>query len=102
LKIVRHYSAVFALLSLVLFYSLPLKSLHDCNNLIHHHDYTTFETAHDDCAICDHSYNTFDFQTKRIIPFTQLSFELNNTVILDNVIKEKSSIDFNKGPPTKA
>ncbi|MFM6984371.1 MAG: hypothetical protein ACKOXF_09570 [Chitinophagaceae bacterium] len=102
MKFFRHYSAVVGLLSLVLFYSSPLKSLHACNNLIHHHDYTAFETAHDDCSICDHSANTFDCLPSSQVNINQLSFCLNNELIINNEITLESLTDFNKGPPSRA
>jgi hypothetical protein len=48
----KHIVPGFFLL-LVLFYSAPVKSLHSCNNLSHHADELAYETAHQDCPICD-------------------------------------------------
>lgn len=38
---------------LALIISAPVKSLHDCNNLAHHHNELSFENSHNDCSICD-------------------------------------------------
>jgi hypothetical protein len=51
----RHIILVF-LLSLVLLYSTPVKSLHNCSNLNHHSNELAFEDSHEDCLICGLQY----------------------------------------------
>lgn len=102
LKSYRHYSVVVALLSLVLFYSSPLKSLHACNNLIHHHDLPAYETGHDDCSICDHSLSGFDVCSSSIAPAQPLCYASVVSILQTTVLSNDAFTDFNKGPPTAA
>ena len=47
------------MLTLVLFYSAPVKSLHDCKNLHHHSEEAVLSAYHMDCPICDLEYAPF-------------------------------------------
>jgi len=100
LKTFRHYSVVVILLSLVLFYSFPVKSLHACNNLIHHHDYVAFDSDHEDCLICDFKFSPADLVNVQTPASSPLVFSQDTEAKTTEWNKFPVNTDYNKGPPS--
>gem|GEM_PF-6551469 len=45
--------------ALVLLYSTPITSLHNCSNLNHHHSELTIEESHPHCYLCDLQFQPY-------------------------------------------
>ena len=87
------------MLGLVLAYSTPIQSLHNCSNLNHSHESATIENRHAHCYLCDLQFHSF-------IPTEDLIFESGQKVFITYLqhkidltpIKYHWSL-ANKGPP---
>lgn len=90
------------MLGLVLAYSTPIQSLHNCSNLNHSHESATIENTHAHCYLCDLQFHSF--LSNNINDFTCFQEQENNYLQIKidaSPIKYHWSL-ANKGPPSNA
>lgn len=90
------------MLGLVLAYSTPIQSLHNCSNLNHSHESATIENTHAHCYLCDLQFHSF--LSNNINDFTCFQEQDNNYLQIKidaSPIKYHWSL-ANKGPPSNA
>ena len=97
----KHIAALL-MLGLVLLYSTPIKSLHDCRNLEHKHSGVVFEETHPTCYLCDLQTCPFtETQTDSGIEH-RISYPAFDCSYSSNYYKLFSNAYLNKGPPAQA
>jgi hypothetical protein len=93
-------SVSIVLLIISLWVAIPIKSLHDCNNLNHSHAELCLESEHDDCNICDLSLQSsepFYIELASFIP--SYSVEVNSFYCFRFLTYSYTNLD-NRGPPS--
>jgi hypothetical protein len=94
------YSVSILLLIVSLWVTIPIKSLHDCNNLNHSHAELCFEAEHEDCNICDFSLQTSEPSNIELASFfSSYSIELNSNYLFSFLPFSYTNLD-NRGPPS--
>jgi hypothetical protein len=93
-------SVSIVLLIVSLWVTIPIKSLHDCNNLNHSHDELCFEAEHEDCNICDLSLQSSEPSNNELASFfPSYSIELNSNYLFSFLPFSYTNLD-NRGPPS--
>lgn len=97
----RHIAALL-MLGLVLLYSTPIKSLHNCRNLEHQHSGIFFEETHPTCYLCD--LQTCPFTETQTDYGTQFrnSYPVFSSSYTFTYYHPFSNAHLNKGPPAQA
>ena len=94
------YSVSIVLLIISLWVASPIKSLHDCNNLNHSHSELCIESEHDDCNICDLSFQYSEPSNIELATlFSSYSVEVNSLYLFSFLPYSNTNLD-NRGPPT--
>lgn len=94
------YSVSIILLIISLWFTIPIKSLHDCNNLNHSHAELCFEAEHEDCNICDLSLQSSEPSYNVLASFfPSYSVEVNSLYLFSFLPYSYTKLD-NRGPPT--
>jgi hypothetical protein len=94
------YSVSVILLIISFWVAVPIKSLHDCNNLNHSHDELCFEAEHEECNICDLSLQSSEpLSTELSAFYPSYSVELSCLYSFSFLPYSYSNLD-NRGPPT--
>jgi len=79
--------------------ALPLKSIHDCNNLSLKKDYTLVTENHQDCNICDISLNSTD-PGSAIISKPLQQYPKPNSSTVESFISTNEIVKlYLRGPP---
>jgi len=99
MKSFRKHFVLGFMLSLVLLYSTPIKSLHNCSNLNHHHHGLAFETAHEDCQICGLQFFPFIAASKPDYKGISTFLTPIYTSHTGKIYPVDCHTYFNKGPP---
>ena len=77
------------MLGLVLAYSTPIQSLHNCSNLNHSHESATIENTHAHCYLCDLHFQNFLSNNNN--DFTEVQAATNALLNVDGVDVSKAS-----------
>ena len=94
------YSVSIVLLIISLWVTIPIKSLHDCNNLNHSHAELCFEAEHEDCNLCDLSLQSSKPSDIKLASFfPSYSVEINSLYLFSFLPYSYTNPD-NRGPPT--
>lgn len=92
-------SISFAFLIISLWVTIPIKSLHDCNNLNHTHPELCFENEHEECNICDLSIQSYEpFNNELAYFYPSYSLKLHSAYLFSFSPFSYTCLD-NRGPP---